>query len=58
VGRFAVWALAEEARQRGFDRITAIWEAGEEGPEQFFLHTGFAVVGETQYGEKIGELGL
>jgi GNAT superfamily N-acetyltransferase len=58
VGRFAVWALAEEARQRGFDRITAIWEEGEGGPEQFFLHTGFTVVGETQYGEKIGELGL
>jgi GNAT superfamily N-acetyltransferase len=58
VGKFAVWALADEARQRGFGRITAIWEPGEEGPEQFFLHTGFVVVGETQYGEKIGALEL
>ncbi len=58
VGKFAVLALADEARQRGFGRITALWEAGEEGPEQFFLHTGFAVVGETQYGEKIGALEL
>jgi GNAT superfamily N-acetyltransferase len=58
VGKFAVLALADEARQRGFDRITALWESGEDGPEQFFLHTGFTVVGETQYGEKIGVLGL
>ncbi len=58
VGRFAVWALANEARQRGFERITAIWEEGEDGPEQFFLHTGFSVIGESQYGEKIGALDL
>ncbi|HAM26218.1 MAG TPA: GNAT family N-acetyltransferase [Microbacteriaceae bacterium] len=58
IGRFAVWALAEEARSRGFTRLTAIWEPGEEGPEQFFLRTGFTVVGETQYGEKIGALEL
>jgi diamine N-acetyltransferase len=58
VGRFAVLALADEARQRGFTQLTAIWEPGEEGPEDFFLHTGFTVVGETQYGEKIGALAL
>lgn len=58
VGRFAVVALADEARQRGFTQLTAIWEPGEEGPEDFFLHTGFSVVGETQYGEKIGALAL
>jgi GNAT superfamily N-acetyltransferase len=58
VGKFAVLALADEARQRGFTRITALWEPGEDGPEQFFLHTGFTVVGETQYGEKIGALEL
>jgi diamine N-acetyltransferase len=58
VGRFAVKALAEEARSRGFDRITAIWEEGDDGPEQFFLKVGFAVVGETQYGEKLGEYSL
>jgi diamine N-acetyltransferase len=58
VGRFAAHALADEARSRGFDRLYVIWEPGEEGPEQFFLHTGFTVVGETQYGEKIGVLNL
>ncbi len=58
VGKFAVWALAEEARSRGFHRLTAIWEPGEEGPEQFFLRTGFTIVGETQYGENIGALEL
>ena len=58
IGRFAVWALAEEARSRGFDRLTALWEPGEDGPEEFFLHTGFVVVGETPYGENIGALEL
>jgi diamine N-acetyltransferase len=58
VGRFAVHALAEEARQRGFERLYAIWEPGAEGPEQFFLATGFEIIGETQYGESIGALAL
>ncbi len=58
VGRFAVVALADEARQRGFPRLTAVWEPGEDGPEEFFLHTGFTIIGETQYGERIGALGL
>jgi diamine N-acetyltransferase len=58
VGKFAVWALADEARSRGFERLTAIWEPGEDGPEQFFLRVGFSIVGETQYGESIGALAL
>jgi len=58
VGRFAVNGLAEEARRRGFERLTAIWEPGEEGPERFFTNLGFEVIGETQYGEKIGALHL
>ncbi len=58
VGRFAVQALADEARARGFKRITAIWERGDQGPEQFFTSVGFTVVGETQYGETIGALNL
>lgn len=58
VGRFAVKALSEEARSRGFGRITAIWEEGDDGPEKFFLKVGFKVVGETQYGEKLGEYTL
>lgn len=56
VGRFAVLSLAEEARSRGFERVSVIWETGEEGPEQFFLRIGFTVIGETEYGEQIGEL--
>jgi GNAT superfamily N-acetyltransferase len=58
VGTFAVTALADEARLRGFGQLTTIWEPGEEGPEQFFLRMGFAVTGETQYGENLGTLEL
>ncbi|QEE62265.1 GNAT family N-acetyltransferase [Salinibacterium sp. dk2585] len=56
VGRFLVEQATDEARRRGFDRITVIWESGDEGPEDFFLHVGFKVIGETQYGEKIGAI--
>ena len=58
VGKFAVWALAEEARHRGFEQLTTIWEPGDDGPEAFFLKVGFQVIGETQYGEKLGALTL
>ena len=54
----AVLALAEEAKSRGFDRLTALWEPGEDSPEEFFLRVGFTIVGETQYGENIGALVL
>ncbi len=40
VGRFAVLALAAEAKSRGFTRLTALWEPGEQGPEEFFLGSG------------------
>jgi diamine N-acetyltransferase len=58
VGTFAVLALADEARQRGFARLTALWEPGDDGPEAFFTNSGFAVERETQYGEKFGVLAL
>ncbi len=58
IGKFAVHALAEEAKLRGFERLTALWEPGDEGPEAFFLAVGFTIVGETQYGENIGALTL
>jgi len=58
IGRFAVLGLADEARSRGFTRLTALWEPGEEGPEQFFLHLGFTVERQTQYGENFGVLAL
>ncbi|KRA22113.1 acetyltransferase [Microbacterium sp. Root61] len=58
VGRFAVKQLLEEARTRGVDRVVAIYEAGEDGPEAFFRRVGFTPVGETEYGEVIAEIRL
>ena len=58
VGRFAVQALADEARARGFDRLTVVWGSGEGGPEKFFQAVGFQIVGQTPYGENIGALQL
>ena len=58
VGTFAVQALIEEARSRGLERLTVIWERGADGPEQFFLNIGFKPIGETPYGEVIGAIEL
>jgi len=56
VGRFAVESLLEEARARGFDHVNVIYEAGEDGPEAFFLRVGFTPVGETEYSEVIAQI--
>ncbi len=58
VGRFAVLALADEARSRGIERVTVIFEPGEEGPEAFFTRLGFSPIGETRYGETFAALTL
>lgn len=58
VGRFLTQALAEEAKRRGFDHITVLWEPGEEGPGEFFHRIGFRDTGETAYGDVIGALAL
>lgn len=58
VGRFAVTALLEEARSRGFDHVNVIYEAGEGGPEAFFHRVGFTPVGETEYGEVVAQIRL
>jgi diamine N-acetyltransferase len=58
VGRYLARALAEEARTRGLDRITVMWEPGPEGPEAFFHRIGFSDIGQTQYGDVIGALEL
>ena len=58
VGRFAVSALADEARRRGLDKLYVIWELGEAGPQEFFLRAGFTAIGETQYGEVVGAMDL
>src|SRR5690606_7275756 len=36
VGTFAVQALLDEARKREVERLTVLWERGEDGPEKFF----------------------
>ncbi|MGO1769555.1 MAG: GNAT family N-acetyltransferase [Microbacterium sp.] len=56
VGRFAVRALLDEARSRGIDHVNVIYEAGEGGPEAFFLRVGFTPVAETEYGEVVAEI--
>ncbi|WP_438353659.1 GNAT family N-acetyltransferase [Microbacterium sp. CJ88] len=56
VGRFAVEKLVAEARDRGFDHVDVVYEAGEGGPEAFFTRVGFTPVDETEYGEVIAEI--
>jgi len=58
VGTFAIEAIAAEAKKRGFDHLHTIWGDGEDGPEQFFVHVGFAKIGQTRYGENIGRMSL
>jgi diamine N-acetyltransferase len=53
VGRFAVDAVAAEARRRGQSRISVLWEKGAEGPEGFYLRLGFVPTGEL-FGEVVG----
>jgi diamine N-acetyltransferase len=55
VGRFAVEQVAAEARRRGVERITVLWNPAEDGPEGFYLRVGFEKVGE-MYGETVGAL--
>lgn len=53
VGRFAVDAVAEEARRRGRSRLTVLWEKGADGPEGFYRTVGFVPSGEL-FGEVVG----
>ena len=55
-GRFAVEAIAAEARRRGQKRITVLWLQGDGGPEGFYLRLGFTPTGEEIGGEVVGEL--
>jgi len=55
VGRFAVEQVREEARRRGFDQITVLWDPAPDGPEQFYLRVGFQKAGEL-FGETVGVL--
>ncbi|AWR22092.1 MULTISPECIES: GNAT family N-acetyltransferase [Aurantimicrobium] len=58
VGRFAIEALAQEAKSRGYTTLTVLWEAGDNGPGDFFHRIGFTDIGTTRYGEIIGEMTL
>jgi diamine N-acetyltransferase len=58
VGRFAVLALAGEAKARGHQSLTVLWDAGDAGPGEFFHKLGFVDTGVTRYGETISELTL
>jgi diamine N-acetyltransferase len=57
VGRFAVQEVAAEARRRGYERITVMWEPADDGPEGFYLKLGFRPDGEL-FGETVGVLDL
>ncbi|WP_431977222.1 GNAT family N-acetyltransferase [Micromonospora haikouensis] len=57
-GRFAVRAVAEEARRRGERSIFTTWEPGQDGPEGFYLRLGFRPTGERSGGQSVGELPL
>ena len=57
-GKFAVEAVAEEARRRGQKRITVLWVQGDGGPEGFYLRLGFTPTGEVMGGEIVGEMML
>lgn len=52
-GRYAVDAVASEARRRGRSRITVLWEVDEGGPEEFYLKQGFVRTGEL-FGQVVG----
>ncbi|WP_141939623.1 GNAT family N-acetyltransferase [Microbacterium sp. SLBN-154] len=52
-GRFAVEAVAAEARRRGYDEITVLWNPAPDGPERFYLRVGFEKTGEL-FGETVG----
>jgi diamine N-acetyltransferase len=57
VGRFAVDEVAAEARRRGYERITVLWDPAPDGPEGFYLRVGFRKAGEL-FGETVGVLDL
>ncbi|GAA4910576.1 diamine N-acetyltransferase [Stackebrandtia albiflava] len=58
VGRFAVEAVAAEARRRGEKTLTVLWARGEGGPEEFYLRMGFRPTGEVVADQHLGELEL
>jgi diamine N-acetyltransferase len=58
VGRFAIEAVKREALRRGFEHLSVLWQAGDEGPGNFFRKLGFIETGQSDYGDVIGSLPL
>ena len=58
VGRFALDAIIEEARGRGLNTLTVMWDPAAEGPGEFFTRMGFIDSGDTAYGDRIGRMSL
>lgn len=57
-GRFAVRAVAEEARRRRQNRLTVLWLPGEDGPEGFYTGLGFGPTGRVLGEQVLGEMSL
>lgn len=57
VGRFAVERVRDEARRRGYEQITVLWDPADDGPEKFYLRVGFEKTGEL-FGETVGTLAV
>lgn len=58
VGRFAVTAVFDEARSRGFTRASVLWIVGDAGPEDFYLRLGFQPTGEVFHDQVIAGIDL
>lgn len=58
VGRFAIEAVKREALRRGFHHLSVLWQAGDEGPGNFFRKLDFIETGQSDYGDAIGSLPL
>ena len=58
VGRFAIDAIIDEARSRGNNTLTVMWDGAADGPGEFFTRMGFVDSGATAYGDRIGVLSL
>lgn len=57
-GRFAVEAVLAEARRRGADAATVLWQPGEHTPKPFYLRLGFRPTGQMHENQVVGRINL
>ncbi|RYY12841.1 MAG: GNAT family N-acetyltransferase [Alphaproteobacteria bacterium] len=57
-GRFAVSAVCADLRERGERACFVTYDAGEDGPEGFYLQLGFRPTGESSGHEVVARLDL